>query len=58
MVRFLESNGYDVSYFSGIDTDRRGAELTEHEVFMSGGPRRVLVGHSSGPTSRPPAPRA
>jgi methionine-rich copper-binding protein CopC len=36
-VRFLESNGYDVSYTSGIDTDRRGAELLEHKVFLSVG---------------------
>ncbi len=28
-VRFLEANGYDVSYSSGVDTDRRGAELLE-----------------------------
>ena len=25
MVRWLEANGYDVSYTSGVDTDRRGA---------------------------------
>ena len=25
MVRFLEANGYDVSYISGVDTDRSGA---------------------------------
>jgi hypothetical protein len=37
MVRWLESNGYDVSYTSGVDTDRRGAELLEHKVFMSVG---------------------
>ena len=37
MVRFLESNGYDVSYTSGVDTDRRGAELLEHEAFLSVG---------------------
>ena len=36
-VRFLESNGYDVSYTSGIDTARRGAELLEHDVFLSVG---------------------
>ena len=24
MIRWLEANGYDVSYTSGIDTDRRG----------------------------------
>ena len=37
MVRWLEANGYDVSYTTGIDTDRRGAELLEHKVFMSVG---------------------
>ena len=37
MVRWLESNGYDVSYTSGVDTDRRGAELLEHEAFLSVG---------------------
>ena len=37
MVRFLEANGYDVSYTSGVDTDRRGAELLEHKVFLSVG---------------------
>ena len=34
MVRWLERNGYDVSYTTGIDTDRRGSELLEHRVFM------------------------
>ena len=37
MVRFLERNGYDVSYSTGIDTDRRGAELLEHKAFLSVG---------------------
>ncbi|MGQ0433019.1 MAG: N,N-dimethylformamidase beta subunit family domain-containing protein, partial [Microthrixaceae bacterium] len=37
MVRFLEANGYDVSYTTGVDTDRRGAELLEHGVFLSVG---------------------
>lgn len=37
MVRFLESNGYDVSYTSGVDTDRRGPLLLNHEVFLSVG---------------------
>ena len=34
MIRWLERNGYDVSYTTGVDTDRRGAELLEHRVFM------------------------
>lgn len=37
MVRFLERNGYDVSYLSGVDTDRRGELLTNHDVFLSVG---------------------
>ena len=37
MVRWLEANGYDVSYITGVDTDRRGAELLEHKVFLSVG---------------------
>jgi hypothetical protein len=37
MVRWLEKNGYDVSYFSGLDTARRGSELLNHRVFLSVG---------------------
>jgi len=37
MVRWLEANGYDVSYFTGVDSDRRGAEIKEHKVFLSVG---------------------
>ncbi|WP_046864563.1 DUF4082 domain-containing protein [Microvirga massiliensis] len=37
MIRWLEQNGYGVSYLSGIDTDRLGAELREHKAFLSVG---------------------
>ena len=37
MVRWLESNGYDVSYTTGVDTARRGAELLEHQIFLTVG---------------------
>ncbi|HEU4905897.1 MAG TPA: N,N-dimethylformamidase beta subunit family domain-containing protein, partial [Solirubrobacterales bacterium] len=37
MVRWLERNGYDVSYAGGVDSDRAGAELLEHEAFLSVG---------------------
>lgn len=37
LVRFLERNGYDVSYFSGVDTDRHGELLKNHKVFVSVG---------------------
>ena len=37
MVRWLERNGYDVSYATGVDSDRAGAELREHRAFLSVG---------------------
>ena len=37
MVRWLERNGYDVSYFSGVDSARRGEEIKEHRLFLSVG---------------------
>ena len=37
MVRFLESNGYNVSYFSGVDADRSGALILNHKTFLSVG---------------------
>jgi hypothetical protein len=37
MVRFLERNGYDVSYLAGVDSDRNGALLKNHKVFLSVG---------------------
>lgn len=36
-VRFLERNGYDMTYMAGVDTDRRGALLTNHKTFLSVG---------------------
>jgi N,N-dimethylformamidase beta subunit-like, C-terminal len=37
MVRWLEANGYDVSYTTGLDGDRRGALIRNHKVFLSVG---------------------
>src|SRR6266404_2957257 len=37
IVHWLEANGYDVTYFTGVDTDRNGALITQHKVFMSVG---------------------
>jgi hypothetical protein len=37
MVRWLERNGYDVSYFTDVDSDRLGAEIREHRAFLSVG---------------------
>ncbi len=44
MVRFLEENGYDVSYTTGIDTDRRGAGTARAQGVHVRGARRILVG--------------
>ena len=37
MIRWLEANGYEVFYTTGVDTDRRGNLLTNHKVFLSVG---------------------
>ncbi|MGF1664207.1 MAG: DUF4082 domain-containing protein [Kineosporiaceae bacterium] len=37
MIRFLERNGYDVSYLSGVDTHRDGSLLRRHKTFLSVG---------------------
>ncbi|OLE12665.1 MAG: hypothetical protein AUI36_40145, partial [Cyanobacteria bacterium 13_1_40CM_2_61_4] len=37
MVRWLEANGYDVSYFTGVDSDRSGALIKNHKAFLSVG---------------------
>src|ERR1700694_6038926 len=37
MVRFLEANGYDVSYFSSLDADRSGSLMLRHKAVLSVG---------------------
>ena len=37
MVRWLEQDGYGVSYFTGVDSDRHGTEIREHRAFLSVG---------------------
>ena len=37
MIRFLEQNGYDVSYVSGLDTHLDANLITKHKVFLSVG---------------------
>lgn len=37
MLRFLERNGYDMSYTTGVDSDRRGHLIRNHKVFLSVG---------------------
>jgi Domain of unknown function (DUF4082)/Bacterial Ig-like domain len=49
-IRFMERNGYDVSYTTDVDGDRNGALLKNHKVFLSvghdeywSGPQRAAV---------------
>jgi hypothetical protein len=37
MVRWLEANGYDVSYISSIDADRNSSLLLQHKALLSVG---------------------
>lgn len=37
MVRWLESNGYDVSYFTGIDAARYGNLIPNHKLYITVG---------------------
>ena len=37
MIRFLERNGYDVSYIAERDVDRSGSLLLNHKLFISSG---------------------
>ena len=37
MIRFLEANGYDISYQAEADTDRSGSLLLNHKTFLSVG---------------------
>jgi len=37
MIRFMERNGYDVSYFTDVDTDRYGSLIKNHKIFTSTG---------------------
>jgi hypothetical protein len=37
MISWLEQNGYDVSYLSGLDVSTRAPDLLNHKMFMSSG---------------------
>jgi hypothetical protein len=37
MLRWLERNGYDVSYATGVDAARSGAELLQHKLYIASG---------------------
>jgi Domain of unknown function (DUF4082)/Bacterial Ig domain len=37
MVQWLEQNGYDVTYFTGIDAARSGTLIQNHKIYMDAG---------------------
>ena len=37
MIRWLEANGYDVSYFTDVDADRSGSLILNHKIDLSVG---------------------
>lgn len=50
MIRWLEANGYDVTYLSSVDTARNGALIKNHRLYLSvghdeyaSGPKRASV---------------
>jgi hypothetical protein len=50
MVRWLEANGYDVSYFTSVDAARTGSLIANHKIYLSvghdeywSGPKRASV---------------
>ena len=50
MIRWLEANAYDVSYFTGVDAARNGNLILNHKIYLSighdeywSGPQRTNV---------------
>jgi hypothetical protein len=50
MVRWLEANGYDVTYFTSVDAARSGSLITNHRIYLSvghdeywSGPKRTNI---------------
>jgi len=37
MIRWLEANGFDVTYFTDMDTERNGSLILNHKVYMNSG---------------------
>ena len=44
MVRWLEANGYDVTYFTGIDAARSGSLIKNHKVYLVSGHDEYVSG--------------
>ena len=52
MIRFLEANGYDVSYIARLDVGHARQPAAQPQGVHLQRPRRVLVAATSAPTSR------
>jgi hypothetical protein len=37
MIQWLEQNGYDVTYFTGIDAARNGSQILNHKAYVTAG---------------------
>ncbi|PJI53282.1 hypothetical protein CTI14_30740, partial [Methylobacterium radiotolerans] len=37
MIRFMEANGYDMTYQAGVDTATNGSSLLSHKIFVTSG---------------------
>ena len=44
MVYWLEENGYDVSYFTDVDSARYGSEIENHKIYMDCGHDEYVSG--------------
>ncbi len=44
LIEFLEANGYDVTYFTGIDAERYGSLIQNHKVYISSGHDEYVSG--------------
>ena len=44
MVRWLEANGYDVTYFTGVDADRYGSLIKDHQLYLVSGHDEYVSG--------------
>ena len=44
MVYWLEENGYDVSYFTDVDSSRYGSEIQNHKIYMDCGHDEYVSG--------------
>ncbi|HJY07294.1 MAG TPA: N,N-dimethylformamidase beta subunit family domain-containing protein, partial [Bryobacteraceae bacterium] len=44
MVRWLEANGYDVTYFTGIDAARSGSLIQNHKIYVTAGHDEYVSG--------------